>query len=146
MGGVGLTATRAHALAAQPFLLDTHIWLWYLTGSYRLPTSLRDAIDANVGDIWLSPISIWETGMLHARGRITLEGGPRQWAERARRAFAVEEAALNGEVALRSHEFDLGHRDPADHLIAATALVYGLTLMTVDARLQAADWLPTRSS
>lgn len=83
--------------------------------------------------------------MLDARGRVTLAGGHRLWVEPARQAFPVEEATVTSEVAMRSHEIDLGHRDPADHLLAATALVYGLTLLTVDTRLIAADWLPTRS-
>lgn len=44
-----------------------------------------------------------------------------------------------------SQEIDLGHRDPADHFIAATAIVYELTLLTVDQRLTKARWLTTRS-
>jgi PIN domain nuclease of toxin-antitoxin system len=39
----------------------------------------------------------------------------------------------------------LPHRDPADHFLAATTLVYDLTLITVDGRLTQATWLPTRS-
>lgn len=129
-----------------PYLLDTHAWLWYVSGSDRLPGSLKDAIDDAVGHVSLSPISIWEIGMLHVRGRVTLADGPRRWIERALRAFPLDEASLTGEVAIRSHEIDLGHPDPADHLLAATALVHGLTLITVDGRLVAAPWLPTRSS
>jgi PIN domain nuclease of toxin-antitoxin system len=59
--------------------------------------------------------------------------------------FPVREAPLNQEVALISHEITLPHRDPADHFLATTALVYDLTLMTVDSRLTQAAWLPTRS-
>jgi PIN domain nuclease of toxin-antitoxin system len=65
--------------------------------------------------------------------------------ETALRSFPVHEAALTGEVALRSQELELGHRDPADHLLAATTLVHGLTLVTLDERLTAASWLPTLS-
>jgi len=83
--------------------------------------------------------------MLHARGRVRLEGGPRAWLETALARFPLEEAALTREVALRSTELDLGHRDLADHMLAATALAHGLTLVTLNARLTCADWLPTRS-
>ena len=38
---------------------------------------------------------------------------------------------------------NLPHKDPADRFIAATALVYGLRLMTDDKRLLDASWLPT---
>jgi len=78
---------------------------------------MRTEIDAAIGQLWVSPISVWEVGLLHARGRIELQGGPRRWVETAMRGFPVQEAALTSNVALRSHELDLGHRDPADHLL-----------------------------
>ena len=146
MGGPSLNAGPSALPPGPPFLLDTHVWLWYLLGSDRLPRSLAAAIDDAAGAIWLSPISVWEACMLHERGRLTFEGGPRRWIEAALRAFPVEEAALTGQVAIRSHEVDLGHRDPADHLLAASALVHGLTLVTLDERLMAAPWLTTRSN
>lgn len=133
--------------AAAPYLLDTHVWFWYLTGSQRLPVSLRRAIDGSPGEIWLSPISVWELGMLDARGRVRLEGGDvRAWVDEAERRFPVQDAPLNREVALVSGELRLPHRDPADRFIAATALVHDLTVLTVDARLTAATWLRTKSS
>lgn len=121
------------------------MWLWHVVGSDRLPPGLRTAIDAAAGQLWYSPISVWEIGMLHLRGRVQLEGGPRAWLEKALARFPLEEAALTREVALRSTELDLGTRDLADHMLAATALVHGLTLVTFDERLSGAGWLPTRS-
>jgi PIN domain nuclease of toxin-antitoxin system len=106
---------------------------------------LRIAIDDAAGRIWYSPMSVWEIGMLCVRGRIQLEGGPRAWLQTALARFPLSEAALTPEVALRSSELDLGHRDPVDHLLAATALVHDLTLLTIDDRLTWAPWLPTRS-
>lgn len=93
--------------------------------------------------LWLSPISVWELGLLERRGRVELEGTLRSWLEAARRRVPLHEAPLTVEVALLGHELDLRHRDPADRFLAATALVYGLTLITADEQLKAADWLPT---
>jgi len=45
------------------------------------------------------------------------------------------EAALNHEVAMRSRKISLPHQDPADRFIAASAIVYGLTLITADNNL-----------
>lgn len=83
--------------------------------------------------------------MLHARGRVRLDPGPRGWMMDALRALPLTEATLTTEVALHSHELKLDHRDPADHFLASTALVYGLTLVTADERLLGKAWLPTRS-
>ncbi|MEO1186558.1 MAG: PIN domain-containing protein, partial [Cyanobacteria bacterium J06636_27] len=53
-------------------LLDTHIWLWYLLGDKRLSTQLQFAIAEEKTELWLSPISIWETLILAEKGRIFL--------------------------------------------------------------------------
>ncbi|ETW94983.1 MAG: twitching motility protein PilT [Candidatus Entotheonella factor] len=126
-------------------LLDTHIWFWYLIGSSRLPSGLRDLIDRSVSACWLSPVSVWEIGLLAARGRIGLQTDLRRWVHQAREQFPIKDAPLNLEVALVSQEISLPHRDPADHFLAATTVVYNLTLLTVDQHLTEADWLPTRS-
>jgi PIN domain nuclease of toxin-antitoxin system len=142
VGGTGISALAT----AQPYLLDTHIWFWYLTGSDRLPAGLRSTIGSTPGRLWISPISLWELGILEQRGRVRLDGGFRAWTQAAHQRFPLQEASLTREVAVRSCELDLPHRDPADRFLAATALVHELTLMTVDERLRHAQWLPTRSS
>ncbi len=54
-------------------LLDTHIWLWYLLGDQRLSQPLQTAIADPNTEIWLSPISIWETLILAEKRRIGLK-------------------------------------------------------------------------
>ncbi|HSZ69250.1 MAG TPA: type II toxin-antitoxin system VapC family toxin [Solirubrobacteraceae bacterium] len=148
MGGTALSPPRpgdGDPSDAQ-YLLDTHIWFWYLIGSKRLPRGLRTTIRAASGRLWISPISVWEIGVLASRDRIQLDGGLRRWAQEARKHLPLHEAALTSEVAVTSCELELPHRDPADRFLAATAIVYELTLLTVDERLQSAPWLPTRSA
>lgn len=127
------------------FLLDTHIWWWYLTGSDRLGRGLQRQIEQSGSDCWVSPVSVWELGLLVEGDRIRIPGTCRQWVSEAISKFPVSEAPLTQEVALVSGELELSHRDPADHFLAATALVYNLIIMTVDQRLTKAKWLPTRS-
>ncbi|MDP3984936.1 MAG: type II toxin-antitoxin system VapC family toxin [Acidimicrobiia bacterium] len=124
-------------------LLDTHIWLWYLGGSSRLPIRVAERLTADHLQAWLSPISVWELGILIHRGRLTLDAPIRSWTDDALARFPLLEATVNREVALVSSEIDLPTGDPADHLLAATALVYGLTLVTLDQHLAAAELVPT---
>jgi PIN domain nuclease of toxin-antitoxin system len=126
-------------------LLDTHVWLWYLSGSRKLPKSLRSEIDRSADRCWLSPISIWEAGLLHEKSRIRIKTDLASLVRDSRSHLPWREAGVNSEVAIMSLRVDLPHRDPADRLIAATALVYELELATLDARLVAANWLPTLS-
>ncbi len=124
------------------YLLDTHVWLWYLAGSRDLPTTLREALDDAAGLCWLSPISVWEANMLVERGRVRSVGG-RDWVRDALEKLPLREAPINFEVARTIADLVLPHNDPADHFLAATALTYDLTLVTLDGHLLRAEWLPT---
>lgn len=125
------------------YLLDTHIWLWYLAGSKDLPVKLREALDDAIGLCWLSPISIWEADVLVERGRVRAVGLGSNWIQEALAKLPLREAPVNFEVARAVRSLYLPHNDPADRFLAATALVYELTLVTMDNQLLKADWLAT---
>jgi PIN domain nuclease of toxin-antitoxin system len=42
-------------------LLDTHIWIWYQEGNTKLSPSLIEIIEDETNQLYLSPISVWET-------------------------------------------------------------------------------------
>jgi PIN domain nuclease of toxin-antitoxin system len=126
-------------------LLDTHIWLWTLSDDRRLTRGLRRAITAERARSWLSPISIWEIGVQVERGRMKLNAPLRSWVSNALAQIPLREAPITNEVGITVHEIQLRNRDPADYFLAATALVYDLTLLTVDSNLTDATWLRTRS-
>jgi PIN domain nuclease of toxin-antitoxin system len=91
----------------------------------------------------LSPISVWEALVLAEKNKISVMYDSKLFTREAFLLWPVKEAPLNFEVALKSKEINLPHKDPADRFIAATAMVYGLRLMTVDKRLLSATWLHT---
>ncbi|MEO1671214.1 MAG: PIN domain-containing protein [Cyanobacteria bacterium J06631_2] len=124
-------------------LLDTHIWLWYLLGSDQSTTNLRTIIDTEQNELWLSPISVWETVILAEKGRLELNSEPITWVKRYLRVLDVKEARLTYEIAMLSRQLKLSHQDPADRFIAATAIHHNLVLATVDSRLTGLDWLST---
>lgn len=124
-------------------LLDTHIWLWYLLGDQRFPMHLQTVIADPKTELWLSPISIWETLILAEKGRISLQPDPNTWINLALQSLPTYDAKLNYLIAILSRNISLSHQDPADRFIAATAIHYGLTLATVDAHLTGHSWLPT---
>ncbi len=116
-------------------LLDTHIWIWSLIEPVRLTAGVRAALDSDDNELWLSPISTWETLMLVERGRIATEEDPQDLVSRMLKEGPFREASLTHAVAQESRRLGLEHSDPADRFVAATAVVYDLTLVTADARL-----------
>ena len=121
--------------AAVKLLLDTHIFLWSLLEPTRLSERVAAELENPLNELWVSPIVTWEILLLAERGRLQLEPDAATWVRRACRAVAFREAPLTHEIAIESRAIDLGHPDPADRFLAATALVYDLTLVTADERL-----------
>lgn len=58
------------------FLLDTHIFLWFISGDKRLPDSMRDAIEDDANEVYLSPISVWEAIVKNQIGKLSLPQPP----------------------------------------------------------------------
>lgn len=124
-------------------LLDTHIWIWSLVEPERLTRRVASALTSTANTLWLSPISTWEATVLLERGRVRSAAGAGPTVERWLAAIPAREAPLTHEVALTSAQVDAVHRDPADRLLAATALVFDLTLVTADLHLIRSRRIPT---
>lgn len=116
-------------------LLDTHIWLWSLLEPVRLTKQVAAELENPDNELWLSPISLWEVLILVEKRRVVLDLDAAVWIRRVLARVPFKEAPLNHEVALKSGSLSLAHQDPADRFLAATALVYDLTLVTADERL-----------
>jgi len=113
-------------------LLDTHIWLWSLLDPAQLGPQVTRAFEHPDAEVWLSPISVWETLMLIERGRLKVDRAAAEWVDEALAAVPLREAPLTHQVALESRRVRLPRGDPADRFLAATARVYDLTLVTAD--------------
>jgi len=113
-------------------LLDTHIWIWSQEQPRRLGRRIREELDNEDNELWLSPISTWELLMLHRKGKIRLDRDPALWI--AESTSLLFEASLTHEIVVVAEKLQL-HADPADRFLAATAKVLGLTLVTADRKL-----------
>ena len=113
-------------------LLDTHIWLWTLSDPKRLGRRVLQQVKNEANELWLSPISTYEALTLHYKGRFEIDENLTEWLARA--TAGTREAPLTHEIALVARQLSL-HQDPADRILAATAEVLDLTLVTADERL-----------
>lgn len=119
-------------------LLDTHIWIWSLLEPSKIAPRIAKALENPANEKWLSPISVWEFRVLVEKGRVKLNLSFEEWIAQALTEFSPREAPLTTEVVLAMSKIQLPHRDPADALLAATAKVFQLTLITGDTRLRTA--------
>lgn len=120
-------------------LLDTHIWVWWLTPQSPLSRSERDALDRLAGrrELRLSAISLWEVQMLHAKKRLELPVAFADWIEQAADERMLTVLPLDVEVVLALDFLPRSfHGDPADRLIVATARSRGMPLASHDATIR----------
>jgi PIN domain nuclease of toxin-antitoxin system len=113
-------------------LLDTHIWIWAKSEPARIGKRAAQELSNRNNELWISPVSVWETLALMQKGRIRMEN-PFLWVERA--AEQMREAPLTNEIVRVSLALNLPHTDPADRFLAGTAKVLNLVLVTADRKL-----------
>lgn len=123
---------------AVVIVLDTHVWLWWLSEFEPLSRQARKVIEAAIekSGVYISCISAWEVAQLAARGRLQLTPDPRDWIARSESLPFITFVPVDNQVAVRSVQLAGAlHQDPADRIIIATAQVLGVPLVTKDAKL-----------
>lgn len=115
-------------------LLDTHIWVWSYAQPEQLGRNVRQELDSDANEFWLSPASSWEVALLLKKRRINMQQDDfEHWLDESSKRF--REAPITHQIVRIAHELPLPHADPADRFIAATAHLLDLTLVTADDKL-----------
>ena len=119
-------------------LLDTHIWVWYVSNRDRLTESQRQVLARRTADgLGVSVISCWEVAKLVEVGRLDLDRPVWEWIRQALASPEIRLLELTPQIAVAATQLPgQFHRDPADQIIVATARVHNVELMTVDRRIQ----------
>ena len=126
-------------------VLDSHVFVWWLSDSRRLSRGQLRALSKIGPDnpAHLSDVSLWEIATLVQLGRIRLKMPLREWLDSALEPPWVELHAISPGVAAEVASLpDSFHRDPGDRIIVATARVLGATLLTQDESIIASGLVP----
>jgi PIN domain nuclease of toxin-antitoxin system len=116
-------------------LLDTHAAIWLATEK-GLGRKSQGSVDRALADdrLAISAFSFWELAMLIVKGRLRAHKSADE--QRAKLLTAgIRELPLTGEIAILAAGFEGLNGDPADRIIAATAIAHDATLMTADENL-----------
>ena len=119
----------------ESILLDTHIWLWLASGAEKgVSPNLRTLIErlAPHGRVKISAISVWEIGILTAKGKIAFDCPVKEWVNQGLRDSRVGIQDVNSEIAIESTLLLDFHEDPADRILIATTRYLNATLITRD--------------
>lgn len=125
-------------LRQHKILLDTHVWLWVMTANSILKPDFRKAFENSLKThgVLISPISIWEIGMLVEKKRIEIEMDTQEWIDQALDIPGMKLSAMTPRIAIQSTRLPgIIHADPADRILIATAHEENAVLVTCDEKL-----------
>ncbi|WP_158813975.1 type II toxin-antitoxin system VapC family toxin [Methylocapsa sp. S129] len=112
-------------------LLDTHAWAWSMLGDKSLSEKAQAAIHS-AETVFVSPISFFEIAQKARIGKWPqIEPLIERLPDILRRQGGSV-ASLGPEIALNAGAMPWSHRDPFDRFLAATAMHYGLPLVSAD--------------
>ena len=120
-------------------LLDTHVFVWALAASDRVPAEAWAVLRDPTRPLFLSVASAWELAIKSARGKLTLPGGVLGFVGDGCRRTGVTLLGIDLAHVAEVERLPHHHRDPFDRMLVAQARVNGLALLSCDAALDAYD-------
>ena len=120
-------------------LLDTHVFLWWVTDQSEVSPTAREAIANPANRVLLSAASGWEIAIKSALGRLELPSSPADFIPEQMRRNVFEVLPVSMYRALEVHALPVHHRDPFDRLLIAQSRSEGAPLITGDQVLAAYD-------
>jgi PIN domain nuclease of toxin-antitoxin system len=118
-------------------LLDTHIFLWYISDDPRLRVELCEQIRDPTNEVYLSIISLWEIIIKHKLGKLPLPGVPAHYIPKQRKRHQIANLDLDEGSVILLERLPPLHRDPFDRMLICQALEHNFIIVTVDDKIRA---------
>ena len=117
-------------------LLDTHIFLWWLTEDPALHKHVKQTIIDSGNQVYISAATVWEISVKQTLGKLTLP----EDMERDMEKVVEEERFLKLPISLYHAQIAGGlpmiHKDPFDRMLIAQAQAQRLLLVTDDMQIK----------
>ena len=114
------------------YLLDTHIFLWWITDNPKLQKITRDLISDKSNELFLSSASLWEIMIKSKLSKIDLPDDPKTYLKKQVQINSINILNITMEHSLETYDLPEIHKDPFDRMLIAQARIEKLTIVTTD--------------
>lgn len=113
------------------YLLDTHAFLWFLSGDVRLSIPAKSIIESIENDCFLSMASVWEMAIKTKNGKLN-PGFDFGELESLVKLFDFNLLAIKPAHITKLLDLDFLHKDPFDRILISQSVVDDFVLITND--------------
>src|SRR5882724_7297633 len=113
-------------------LLDTHVFLWFISGDRRLPQAFLHKIQDTNNTVYLSVASVWEAIIKYQLNKLPLPQPPESYLPLQRMLHQIGSLPLDEASVAQLASLPLLHRDPVDRILISQAIDHNLTIVTLD--------------
>lgn len=121
-------------------ICDTQALIFWMDKPEKLSQTANAYLEKGIINRTLAcaDISLWEIGMIFSKNRLTLPAGItiEQYLNTMIKALRLTVLPISPKIAELAQSAEFNHGDPADRIIAATAIAHNATLITADGKLQ----------
>ena len=116
------------------FLFDTHLLLWALEGSEKLPKKAFEVLMNPKNQIFYSVASMWEVSIKNEKKRLNISGTEfMHYCEQAGyKKLPIDEKHILALETLEKKENSPEHNDPFDRILLSQAKSETIQLLTCD--------------
>ncbi len=124
-------------------ICDTHVLIFWQDDPERLSSTAKQTLEHSLAkkSLACSDITFWEIAMLFKAGRLRNDVSIEQYMNDIVLTMSLTVLAVTPEIAALSQRDIFQHKDPADRLIASTAIANKSPLISADSKLQNIDAL-----
>ncbi|MEZ4272083.1 MAG: type II toxin-antitoxin system VapC family toxin [Myxococcota bacterium] len=119
------------------FLLDTHVFLWWISDSPKLSQAARQRLADSRCKLYWSTASTWEASIKFALGRLPLPLAPEKYLPRHLERNGIQSLPITDVHAYAAASLPSLHADPFDRMLVAQSQIEELRLITGDEKLRA---------
>ncbi len=114
------------------FLIDTHVFLWFVSNAKNLSQTARTLIENGQNEIFISIASLWEISIKTALGKLSINGKYETVIDDVN-DNSIQILPINFAHTVEQNRLPFHHRDPFDRIIVSQAIVENMNFISADA-------------